>query len=176
MLRPFAIADVDALTAALQDDEIARWTLTPVPFHREHAVFFVEAAYPDGWREDRMYMFGAFTRQGAHLVGAVGLSVRGVGVCEIGCWVAAEHRGNGYAAEALRAALRWAFGYLVASRVEWLAITGNDDSTKLATRLGFRFEGVLRSRIDQRGFHRDAWLAGLLPADLAAADTANDER
>jgi RimJ/RimL family protein N-acetyltransferase len=126
----------------------------------------VTRRYPAGWQSDTVYMLGAFTRDRGDLAGAIGLPVKESGVYEVGCWVAEEHRGSGYAVEALENVLHWAFTRLEAQRVEWQAIVGNTASMSVAERLGFRYEGTLRGRIEQRGERRDMWVAGLLPEDV----------
>jgi RimJ/RimL family protein N-acetyltransferase len=90
----------------------------------------------------------------------------GYRVFEIGYWTSKTQRGHGYTAEGLDAFVRWIFLCLRAQRVEWQGIVGNPGSFAVAAKVGFRMEGTVRGRVNQRGTVLDADLAGLLPSDL----------
>ncbi|OEV08559.1 GNAT family N-acetyltransferase [Streptomyces nanshensis] len=170
LLRPFDARDVEAVRAACQDPEIARWIPVPDPYGRKDAEDFVFGVSPAGWREDTMYNFGVFTKAG-DLVGSMGL-VRLFQLhsperqAELGFWTVKEQRKKGYTSEAGRAVAEWAFSELGAERLEWVAEAGNVASRAVALRLGFVLEGTQRARIVQRGTRRDAWVATLLPSDV----------
>lgn len=164
-LRPLAAGDAEAVHRACQDEEIQRWTVIPSPYLREHAEDFVTRISPDGWRNGTFCNWGSFTRDGA-LASSVGLALGGrAGCAEVGYWTAREHRGRGLTAEAVAAVCHWALTALGVQRLELLAVVGNLPSRAVAERVGFTFEGTLRSGLDQRGVRRDAWIASLLPAD-----------
>ncbi|MFJ6216365.1 GNAT family N-acetyltransferase [Streptomyces sp. NPDC092296] len=168
-LRPLSPGDAEAVHRACQDEEVQRWTSVPSPYLREHAEGFVNRIAPDGWRNDTVYHWGAFTREGDLLASSVGLSLPGrPGNAEIGYWTAREHRGHGYTAEAVAAIAHWAFRSLGIQRLEWLAAVGNDASRAVVARVGFTFEGTLRGYLDQRGARQDAWVGALLLTDPAA--------
>lgn len=169
VLRPFEKRDTDAVLAACQDPEIPRWTPVPDPYLREHAEDFVGNVSVAGWRDDTMYNFGVFTRDGA-LVGSMGLvqlaQLRTTQrQAELGFWTAREQRGKGYTDEAARAVIDWAFTGLGVERLEWVAEAGNEPSRAVARKLGFVMEGLQRGRIVHRGSRRDAWSGALLPSD-----------
>jgi RimJ/RimL family protein N-acetyltransferase len=177
LLRPLEPGDVDAVYAACQDPEIPRWTTVPSPYTREHATDFIGRICAEGWRDDSLYNFGAFTADDGTLVGSVGL-VRLAGTlapplrqAELGYWAAKEARGKGYTAEAGREVCRWAFESLGAERIEWYAEAGNEGSRAVARKIGFVMEGTQRSKIVHDGVRRDIWIGSLLPSDwgLAAA-------
>lgn len=170
LLRPLRAADTDAVLAACQDPDIPRWTGVPSPYTRAHAVDFVERTCPDGWRDDTLYNFGVFTREGGALVGSMGLvrppqPAAPDRQAELGYWTAAEQRGRGYTVEAGRAVCDWALGELGVERLEWFAEAGNEGSRAVALRIGFVMEGTVRAKIVQRGTRRDAWSGALLPSD-----------
>jgi RimJ/RimL family protein N-acetyltransferase len=171
LLRPLEPGDADAVHAACQDPEIPRWTKVPSPYTRAEAVVFIGRTSPEGWREDSLYNFGVFTREGGDLVGSMGL-VRLAGTlpppqrtAELGYWTVKEARGKGYTAEAGRAVCRWAFESLGAERLEWYAETGNEGSRAVARKIGFVMEGTIRAKIVHQGTRRDAWSGSLLPSD-----------
>ncbi|SEN58641.1 GNAT family N-acetyltransferase [Actinacidiphila rubida] len=170
VLRPLESGDIDAVLAACQDPDIPRWTSVPSPYTRDHAAHFVERISADGWREDSLYNFGVFTRDGGALVGSMGLVrlellAAPTLQAELGYWTAKEQRGRGYTVEAARAVCAWAFEVLGVERLEWYAEAGNEGSRAVAVRTGFVMEGTMRAKIVQQGTRRDTWYGSLLPSD-----------
>lgn len=171
LLRTVGPQDADAVHAAVQEPDIARWTTIPWPYLPEHARDFTERQVPDGWADDSMFTFGLFPAEG-RLAGMLGLTVRPPGTAEIGFWAAKEHRGRGYVTEAVLAVARWAFTELGIDRLEWRAAVGNHASRAVAERAGFTVEGTLRSGLANKGVRHDCWVGSLLPSDLGLASTA----
>ncbi|MBQ1092942.1 GNAT family N-acetyltransferase [Streptomyces sp. B93] len=171
LLRTVDSDDTDAVYTAAQDPDIQRWTTIPSPYLREHAESFTEQFVPEGWANASMFTFGVFLPHGA-LTGMLSLTMRSLGVAEIGFWAAKEHRGHGYTTEATLAASHWAFTQLAVDRVEWRAEVGNHASRAVAEQAGFTLEGTLRSAINNKGVRRDCWLASLLPSDLNLPSTS----
>ena len=64
---------------------------------------------------------------------------------EVGYWVRRRFEGQGYVTEAAAAITRFAFETLGARRVEIRTDDRNERSWRVAERLGFRLEGVLRN-------------------------------
>ncbi|MET8949743.1 GNAT family N-acetyltransferase [Streptomyces sp. NPDC004393] len=171
LLRTVDPQDADAVFAAAQDPDIQRWTTIPSPYLREHAEGFVGQIAPDGWADASMFTFGVFLPSG-DLVSMLGLTMRSLGVAEVGFWTAKERRGNGYITEATLAAARWAFTQVSIDRLEWRAEVGNAGSRAVAERVGFTIEGTLRSAINNKGIRRDCWVGSLLPSDLGLPSSA----
>lgn len=157
--------DVDAITAAAQDPEVPRWTTLPSPYERRHAEEFVAKAAE--WWDAATELTWGIRRDGAW-VGMIGLHhVKHGGDAEIGYWMAAPARGNGYLTEAARAVIDFAFAAepIGLARIEWRAVVGNIASARAARTLGLRYEGTLRQGLsDSRGRH-DGWIAALLRDD-----------
>ncbi|MFE0511560.1 GNAT family N-acetyltransferase [Streptomyces sp. NPDC058964] len=171
LLRTVGAQDTDAVYAAAQDPDIQRWTTIPSPYLPEHAQGFTEQMVPDGWADSSMFTFGVFLPRG-DLVGMLGITMRSLGVGEIGFWAAKPHRGNGYIVEASLAAARWAFTAACVDRLEWRAEVGNHASRAVAERAGFTMEGTLRSAVNNKGVRRDCWVGSLLPSDLGLPSAA----
>ena len=70
--------------------------------------------------------------------------------------------GHGYATEAARALLRWAFDTLDLNRVQAEADTRNVASGRVLEKLGFVREGTLREDCIVDGVVSDSWVYGLL--------------
>lgn len=182
LLRTVGPDDTEAVYRAAQDPVMQRWiSQFPSPYLREHAEAFTGQMVPDGWAGDSMYTFGLFLRGeapggegpgGAELTGMLGITMRALGVGEVGFWAVREHRGRGYVGEATSAAARWAFTALSVDRLEWRAEVGNVASRAVAERAGFTVEGTLRSGVNNKGVRRDCWVGSLLPSDLGLPSTA----
>ncbi|MFI2200544.1 GNAT family N-acetyltransferase [Streptomyces sp. NPDC020192] len=171
ILRTVGAPDTQAVYEAAQDPGIQRWTTIPSPYLPEHASGFTEQLVPDGWAQGSMFTFGVFL-PGGELAGMLGLTMRSLGVAEVGFWATAEHRGRGYVTEATLTACRWIFTEVGVDRVEWRAEVGNHPSRAVAERAGFTIEGTLRSAINNKGVRRDCWVGSLLPSDLSLPSTA----
>ncbi|MFD7900960.1 GNAT family N-acetyltransferase [Kitasatospora sp. NPDC059722] len=169
VLRAPQESDIDAVLAACQDEEIQRWTVVPVPYRREDAEFFVRTLAPNGLRDGSEYIWCVTDRATGRLVGTQSVSrfAADPAAASVGWWTAKEQRGRGYTVEAAREVARWALTELGVRRLQWLAYVGNDGSRAVAERVGYRFEGTLRSYAEQRGVFHDSWVASLLPSDLA---------
>ena len=74
----------------------------------------------------------------------------------------AEHRGQGYGADAMRVGLRFAFHELNLHRVCLTVFSYNAPAIALYERLGFAREGVYREHIERDGQRHDMILYGLL--------------
>ena len=70
--------------------------------------------------------------------------------------------GHGYATEAARGLLRWAFDTLDLNRVQAEADTRNAASARVLEKLGFVREGTLREDCIVNGAVSDSWVYGLL--------------
>lgn len=90
----------------------------------------------------------------------------GFGIVELGCWVVAAGEGAGVVSAACRSLLAFARTELRVERVEWHAATANVRSRQLAQRLGFQYEGTLRSNYVLRGDRLDTDVLSLVGAEL----------
>ncbi len=159
-------ADIDAITEACQDPEIARWTTVPSPYNREDAEHFVRLVAGVVGRR----LGGRLGHvRGDELVGMIGLHgitthVTG-GAAELGYWVTPAARGKGHLAEAARAVIDWGFTELGLVRIRWQAVAGNVPSARAARALGFRYEGLQRHALTSPRGRDDGWIAGLLHDD-----------
>lgn len=77
--------------------------------------------------------------------------------------------GHGYATEAARALLEWAFATLDLNRVQAAVDTRNPASARVLEKLGFVREGTLREDCIVDGVVSDSWVYGLLRRDRVAS-------
>ncbi len=172
VLRPPVRTDVPAIVEACQDPEIPRFTTVPSPYGEAEGRGFVELSEQD-WSEGTGAPYLIVDAGSAELLGSMGLMrlADGTGTCSVGYWVAAGARGRGIATRALRlvvaAALRGG-----ARRIELKAMTDNVGSRRVAERVGFTLEGVLRSVLEHgcSSERIDLALYSMLPTDAAALE------
>jgi RimJ/RimL family protein N-acetyltransferase len=165
LLRVPEERDVPAITAACQDELLARWIPVPVPYREEHARTFV-AERAAKWQAEDGEMTFAVTGSDDELLAMVGLHARDATMREIGYWAAPWARGRGVMTDAARLVCRFGFEVLGLQRIEWWAGVGNHGSRRVAEKLGFTLEGACRARLLHRGERLDGWVGGLLPGEL----------
>jgi RimJ/RimL family protein N-acetyltransferase len=163
VLRPWTLDDVPAIIVACNDPEIQHWIPTvPRPYTEEDARAFVQGEVPGIGKEQF-----AIT-EGGQVVGSIGL-----GISEssrngaIGYWCAREARGRGLTTRALRLLSRYALEDLGIERLELITDPDNHASQRVAEKVGFQREGVLRSHLlHPDGRRRDSVMFSLLPGEL----------
>jgi len=166
-------ADVDRVAEICADPDIARWTTVPSPYTREDAVGFVESFVADGWAQEKDFTWAVRAPGDADgpVLGMVGISREGAPGAqpagELGFWCAPDARGRGLTTEAARLVVDWAVDPegLGLGVVRWRANVGNWASRRVAWKLGFTYEGLLRRFGAQRGVLVDSWVASYVPGD-----------
>jgi RimJ/RimL family protein N-acetyltransferase len=155
-LRELATADAQAVTAACRDPEIVRWTAEiPEDYKEENARAWIESTH-EGWAKGNAE-FAITESESDTVAGVIGLFRREDWIAEIGYWIAAPYRGRGYATRALMLVTDWAFS-LGFVRVQLMILPGNDASARVASKAGFKEEGLLHGYLNQRGSIRDAFM------------------
>jgi RimJ/RimL family protein N-acetyltransferase len=166
VLRAPCRADVPAIVEVCQDADTARWTTVPVPYAQPDAMAWVDEHVPSGWTAGVDLTFAIIDRENGGYLGSITVRPDGRGAGEVGFAVAPWARGRGVCTAALRLVCRWGFDELGLARIVWRANAGNVASRRVAEKVGFRYEGLLRREIVYRGERVDAWVAGLLPGEL----------
>jgi RimJ/RimL family protein N-acetyltransferase len=168
-LRLGTDADVERITAFVQDPEVVRWTTIPAG---------QDAAGTRQWMQRGMA--GLVSGSDLALViadAATNEPVGTIGLHEInrateravaGYVLAHEARGKGLARRSLRLLCAFAFSDLRLARVEVTIEAENRASRAASESVGFREEGTLRSYMRIAGERRDMVMYGLLPGDLRA--------
>ena len=162
-LRPWSEDDVPALVAACNDPEIVRWIPPiPSPYTEADALAFVRGEVSSAPE----HSFAITLHQS--VVGAIGMSVNSMNYRgHVGYWVAAPARGQGVGTRALRVISRWALDELRLQRLELITDPDNVASQRVAEKVGFRREGVLRAHLRHPdGRIRDSVMFSLLPGEL----------
>jgi RimJ/RimL family protein N-acetyltransferase len=162
-LRALSEADIPAHYAIFSDHDVARyWSREPWTdiAQAEESIRAIMAACADG-SEAR---FGIELLATGELIGNVGLHhfFEQNRRCEIGYALGSRHWGQGYATEALRAAIQYGFDALNLNRIEADIDPRNVGSGRVLEKVGFRKEGYMPERWFVFGEFADTVNYGLL--------------
>jgi RimJ/RimL family protein N-acetyltransferase len=167
-LRAWRDDDVDALAAVNADPEVMRWIGDGSA--RDHAATRAElAAFRRLWRDRGFGRFAVEIRETGELAGLTGMAVPDdvpevMPAVEIGWRFARTHWGRGYATEAARAALRFAFTDAGLDRLVGVHVVGNDASARVMLKLGMRFHLATTETV----FGRPVHVYAITPGDLSS--------
>lgn len=169
LLREISSADTDALFAMHSDSHTMRWYgVDPITRVAEAARL---AELFSGWfAAGTGYRWGLQRREDNRLIGTCGLfrwnkSWRN---CVVGYELGREYHGQGYMREALLCILEYGFSGMQLHRVQAETHPDNTPSIRLATELGFCFEGVHREQAFWDGQFHDLNCYSLLASDWRA--------
>jgi RimJ/RimL family protein N-acetyltransferase len=167
-LRLMADSDLPAVVAAVQDPQIPRYATVPDPYGDEEARHWQRMA-TTGFEAGTDLATLIVEPSDDALLGAIG--VHGLcpetGRCSAGYWVAARARRQGVATRALRLICGFAFEQLAAARIELWIEPENVPSQRVAERVGFAREGLLRSFMPIGDVRRDMLMYSLLPPEAS---------
>ncbi|HEY0374598.1 MAG TPA: GNAT family N-acetyltransferase [Amnibacterium sp.] len=155
--------DVATVFEYCQDPVLQRYTTVPVPYRREDAATFLLELAPRWWEEgtEQTWAIRLADVPDAPLLGVIGLRSYG----EVGYWMGAEHRGNGYLGEAFEVVIDHWFR-AGNERMTWSCLVGNVASARAARRAGFHFTGTGPATVASRdGSHPDSWLGELFAGE-----------
>jgi len=146
LLRPAAIADVDALVARRSDPEVAEfqsWS-TPYPLERAHAMVSKIIQQPNPV-PDEWWMLTIVNTEDSTILGDIVFKLEWGGrSAEVGYTLAREAWGHGYATEALVALVECLFERFDTTRIGAMLHPDNIGSAMVLERTGFEFEGRTR--------------------------------
>lgn len=162
-LRVHRLDDAERVVEQSLDPDSIRWTTVPTPYSLHDARRFVGEVMPGGWAKDAEWGF-AVEHEGRY-GGTVSLRTHGPGRAEIAYGSHPDVRGKGVMERAVRLLLDWGFEAKELHTVVWWANHGNWASRRLAWRVGFSCDGVVRRWLDHRGELTDAWVGTLLRDD-----------
>ena len=156
-LRRWRDGDVAALAAINADPEVMRWIGDGSV--RDRAATGAEiAASGRLWQARGFGRFAVELRDTGELAGLTGMAVPDdvpdvMPAVEIGWRFARAHWGRGFATEAARAALRFAFTDGGLDRLVGVHVVGNDASARIMLKLGMRFRLATTETVYGRPVH-----------------------
>ena len=140
MLRHLTANDVEAMFAVIGDPETMKFY--PQTFTREDAARWVTRSQ-ERYRSDGYGLFAVILKSSGEVIGNCGLmrqEVEGESMLEVGYHFRRDHWGHGYATEAARACMTYAFHNLAARKVVSLIVAENLPSRRVAERNGMTVE------------------------------------
>jgi RimJ/RimL family protein N-acetyltransferase len=143
VLRAPKLEDVKAMVSLANDLRVSQNTARlPHPYTAADAEKFI--AYIDATEAEIAF---SVTLTDGTLIGVCGLASGGRDVPEFGYWYGAEHWGHGYATEAARAVIDYAFGDLRHAALQAGARVSNPASRRVLEKCGFQWTGVQLIRV-----------------------------
>jgi ribosomal-protein-alanine N-acetyltransferase len=169
VLRPFTVADAEPVEVLINDAEVAAGTLTiPHPYPKGAALPWIES-HAESCTTARSISWAIATRDDGRLLGAISIRLvaahqRG----EIGYWIARREWGKGFATDAVRAVIAYAFDMLGLHRVDAHHFIENPASGSVMRKAGMRSEGRRRGAVFRAGVPRDLEEYAILRTDPRA--------
>ena len=166
-LRAFRDSDAALIQAASSDPLIPLITTVPTNDSEEDALAFI-ARQRDRLVTGAGYSFAIANVHTDEAVGQIGLWPRAVDTerASIGYWIEAGFRRKGYAAAALRLLTKWALESGDFKRLELAVEPWNEASWRLAERIGFGREGLMRQWQRVGDERKDMYLYAIVRDDL----------
>jgi ribosomal-protein-alanine N-acetyltransferase len=167
VLRAWELGDLPLVREASSDDYIPLITTVPSTYSPAAGEAFIRRQWERA-STGAGYPFVIVRIEDRRPLGMVGLWLtdRGEGRASLGYWLAGSARGQGIAAEALRAVVGWAVGELRIARLQLYVEPWNVASQRTAERVGFQREGLLRSWQQVGDERRDMIMYSMLGVDL----------
>jgi [ribosomal protein S5]-alanine N-acetyltransferase len=131
--------------------------------NREQAVAMIEGTLQRAQQEPRTEYYLAVTKHGDdRVIGFARIGYAGVKAGKLGYAIAAEEWSRGYATDAARTLITYAFAELGLHRISAAIGPENAASIAMVEQLGFVREGVLRDHVYTNGAWRDSVLYSVL--------------
>lgn len=174
LLRRFSRRDAEPLLEAVESSlaELSDWMpWAHMNYGRDDASGFVRDSQ-SSWKEGRAYDFAIRRPEDIdHHLGNVSIwSVSRLGrVAEIGYWIRTGDTSSGVATEVTRRLLKVGFDDLFMHKINLRIAVGNRRSERVAEKLGFSREGILREELMIKSRWVDHTLYSLLESEWRAA-------
>lgn len=167
-LRPLTVSDAhDSLR--LQKDN--RGFFEQFSMIREHSFYTLESQvekiqrHEENRKNDEEYYFGLFQKENNKLIGTISLFqvLRGsLQSAFIGYFLDQHHNGKGYATEAVKVLVGYAFEELHLHRIEAGVMPRNLPSQRVLEKAGFHREGIARKNVNINGIWEDHQVLAIL--------------
>jgi [ribosomal protein S5]-alanine N-acetyltransferase len=163
LLRLFQESDAPAVARLCNNYNLYKSTLNlPYPYSIEDALGWM-AAHQEHFDTDRLYEFAVTDRESGELYGAVALSnIQKYSNGEIAYWIGEEYWGKGYATEAARAVVDFAFEVKGYHKVYARYFKSNPASGKVMQKLGMKQEGILLEQVKKEDQFEDLVCYGII--------------
>lgn len=162
-LRPFTLQDAPEVRRLAGAREVAATTLRiPHPYPEGAAEAWI-LTHAGAWERREELNLAIVRRADDVLLGAIGLVLAPADErAELGYWIGVPYWGRGFATEAARALVSWAFHELGLQRVHACHAAANPASGAVLRKVGMTLEGTQRRHFVKWGQPDDLVLWGIL--------------
>lgn len=171
LLQRFHRRDVSSLEEGVRSSlaDLNEWLpWAHMDYTRNDAVAFIRNSV-QAWKDDKAYDYAIRTldRPDRH-IGNISIwqTSRTGKIGEIGYWIRTDLTGAGYATEATEALMRMGFTTMALHKITLRIAVGNRPSERVAEKLKFSREGVLREELLIRGNWIDHTLYSMLEREF----------
>lgn len=171
ILRRFGRRDVSSLEEGVRSSlaDLNEWLpWAHMDYTRDDAVAFVRDSI-QAWKEEKAFDYAIRRRVDPDRhIGNISIwqTSRTGKIGEIGYWVRTDLTGQGYATEATQALMQVGFDQLGLHKITLRIAVGNRGSERVAEKLGFAREGLLREELLIRGNWVDHTLYSMLEGEF----------
>jgi RimJ/RimL family protein N-acetyltransferase len=171
LLRPFQVEDSAQLYEATRESlaSLKPWmNWAHDGYSQAKADRFVRVARAR-WEEGNLFAFAIVDAENNDILGGCSLSNKHpvYHYCNVGYWVRTSRHGGGIAGRAAKLAARYGFEHAGIIRAEIVMAVENENSRRVAEKIGARYEGILRNRMVVGKAIFDAHMYSLLPSDFS---------
>ena len=134
----------------------------------EHSLEFIQRSLQQVHDQEGLAL-GIFSDD--KLIGGIGMHDwdQDTKKAQLGYWISAAHEGKGVVTGSLVKFIGFLFDTIGLNKIEIHFVQGNGRSAKVADRLGFKIEGVIRQSTLRHGMLEDIVVTGLLRSEWAHA-------
>ncbi|WP_042479196.1 GNAT family N-acetyltransferase [Bacillus ndiopicus] len=163
VLRLFQKTDAEQVAALCNNYNIYKSTMyLPHPYKVEDALTWIEYHH-ENFLEDRSYELAVTDKETNEVYGAIALSNnKHFNQGELAYWIGEPYWGKGYATEAAKAIVQFAFEEKKLHKVFARYFATNPASGKVMEKIGMDQEGVLKDHIIKDGKYEDLVYYGLI--------------
>jgi len=131
---------------------------------REHSSHFIKQSLHQMHTQEALPL-GVFHTD--KIIGGIGMHDwdQATKKAQIGYWITKEYEGKGIVNKSLSGFITYLFDKVGLNKIEIHFTPANKKSAKVAERLGFKIEGVIRQSVLRNGQPEDMVIAGLLKSE-----------
>lgn len=166
LLRSLQQADAPIIKKWAGEKAIAENTFVPHPYKEGMAEEYINQSHKN-WDEGSAATFGIILKKSDSLIGTISLKdiSKLHSRAEMGYWIATPYWRKGYATEAAKKILHFAFVKLNLNRVFAGFFHTNPASGRVQEKIGMKKEGIQRQHIYRFGEYKDLILYAILKED-----------
>lgn len=163
ILRPFELSDAQRVCELCNNYNVYKSTLTlPYPYPMDCALSWIQS-HEEHFNNDKSYEFAITDKSTNELYGAIGLSHNQTHRNgELGYWIGEDYWGKGYATEAAKTIIDFAFSEKQYHKVYARYFASNHRSGRVMQKSGMVKEGVLLQHIYKENNYEDLIYYGIL--------------